>query len=277
MNENVILNQLEERFAAVQKSLLNDITKEYLLGLEVENDVVKFSERNLQATAEVERIIQKFTNKTTPIFKWYAKRLIDVTGATSASYLPQATVDQMEAAKTQIQGIYDRIGIDDKGNIIKGGFLSRLSNLDTLRQDITNHLSKEIAVGRSYGELMKGFAAFIYGNSNVNGAMLRYVRTELHDLTMRFSQSVENQYARTLQLQYFIYQGTEMDTTRDFCRERFGKCFHVSDVENWSKDLPYFPPNYNFFEDRGGYNCRHKIAWVSNELGKRLRTTIKLT
>lgn len=273
MKPDELLDGLESRFEKLQKELYMNMTKSYLSQLEVEGDIIKFSERNLQATAEVERIVNEFTRKTTPVFKWYVKRLIDVTGATEASYKSTATVEQLQEAKHLVRGITDKLGVDEKGNIIQGGLISRLSSLDTVRRDITNYLLQEVSVGRSFGELLKGLSEYIVGNQNVNGVLLRYVKTELHDMTMRFSQAIDNQYAKALQLQYFVYQGTRKDTTRDFCNERVNKCYHRNDVDSWPKDLPYFPPNYNFYEDRGGYNCRHRIAWVSNEMGQRLRMT----
>jgi len=78
---------------------------------------------------------------------------------------------------------------------------------------------------------------------------------------------VNKYFADELKLKYFVYAGSIMEKTRDFCAERNNRVFHVNDVSSFPNNLSYFPPNYNFFIDRGGYNCRHKIRYISNQLG----------
>ncbi len=261
-------NDLERRLSSIQQSFAADIERRYLSQLEVDNDMIKFSERNLLAAPEIEKIVNDYAKKLTPVFKWYAKQLFDIVGSQSKAFTKLGSVEQLNAAQASINGILQKFGIDGTGKVIPGGFLAKVSNLTAIQQSVINFMLKEIAVGRSYGELLKGFHAFM--GKETTGKFLNHFKTELFDTTNRMLQAVKNSYANSMSLNYFRYSGSLMDSSREFCQERAGNVYHRSDVDKWPKDLPYFQPQYDFFEDRGGYNCRHEIIWLSNEQGSKL-------
>lgn len=59
----------------------------------------------------------------------------------------------------------------------------------------------------------------------------------------------------------FLYDGTIIATTRDFCRERVGKVFTLQELEAMDngQGLPVIP-------SLGGYNCRHYLTPIIEEI-----------
>jgi SPP1 gp7 family putative phage head morphogenesis protein len=59
----------------------------------------------------------------------------------------------------------------------------------------------------------------------------------------------------------YLYDGTIIATTRDFCRERVGKIFTLQELEAMDngQGLPVIP-------SLGGYNCRHYLTPIVEEI-----------
>ena len=86
----------------------------------------------------------------------------------------------------------------------------------------------------------------------------------------------------------FFYQGTEIKTTRDFCKVRKGKVITREEALTWgtsSDELGGYTnkaqgqfngknANYNPLVDIGGHNCRHHLDWIPNELAVQLRSDL---
>lgn len=70
---------------------------------------------------------------------------------------------------------------------------------------------------------------------------------------------IEN--AQQAGIEKFIYDGTIIATTRDFCRERVGKIFTLAELENMDngQGLPVIP-------SLGGYNCRHYLTPIVEKI-----------
>ena len=74
-------------------------------------------------------------------------------------------------------------------------------------------------------------------------------------------------------LNYFLYVGGIISTTRRFCEKRNSKVFHRDETKTWKNDPDLIEPrtkeSYHPLLERGRYNCRHMIAWLSDEDAKR--------
>lgn len=103
-----------------------------------------------------------------------------------------------------------------------------------------------------------------------------FVKVRVQDVFSEYDRRLSNQYANQLGLNYFIYQGGEIKTTRPFCDQLNAKVFTREEgVEISQQDWEGKKPNNNFFTDCGGYNCRHYLDWISYELAVQLRPDIK--
>jgi hypothetical protein len=104
--------------------------------------------------------------------------------------------------------------------------------------------------------------------------------------------------AQEFDMNYFIYQGGLIKDSRDFCAAHNNKVFsreEAADWVNWVPSMGDYPagyeikqkdtshpsymdyPGYTPLVDRGGYNCRHMLGWISDELAFDLRPDLKPT
>lgn len=67
--------------------------------------------------------------------------------------------------------------------------------------------------------------------------------------------------AKQLDVQFYFYQGSEIDTTRQFCADRNDMAWHIKEIESWaSLEWSGKKPETNkgnILELLGGYGCRH--------------------
>jgi len=78
--------------------------------------------------------------------------------------------------------------------------------------------------------------------------------------------------AKKYNVQYFKYQGTEKDTTREFCEARIGNIYTKYEIESWADEewngKIKGTNSSNIFQVCGGWNCRHSIIPVPESVAK---------
>ena len=101
--------------------------------------------------------------------------------------------------------------------------------------------------------------------------MKRYAGQILNDSLREFDATLNLAKSNDAGLTHVVYQGSNIPTTRDFCRlvrsgaydKRKGGLFTIDEVRklwrrNWKGKKPGDP-----FIVRGGYNCRHQWSFVN--------------
>lgn len=78
-----------------------------------------------------------------------------------------------------------------------------------------------------------------------------------------FQRAMSNRESEKLGLNYFIYEGGLIQTSRQFCISRAGKIFHRDDLATWDNGQGIPASIY-----LGGYRCRHQINWISDSFAK---------
>jgi hypothetical protein len=98
-------------------------------------------------------------------------------------------------------------------------------------------------------------------------------------------------------MRYFIYQGGLINDSRDFCAAHNNKVWYYKEAFYWGEWTPSkgeYPsgyeikqidiykvpsylnyPDYDPLIDRGGYNCRHSLGWISEDMAFVLRPELK--
>lgn len=106
---------------------------------------------------------------------------------------------------------------------------------------------------------------------------------------VKIDRFIGKEYATALDLNFAIYQGGAIKTSRDFCIERNNKVFSREEILKFGTSADKFDgytdkakgefqgknANYDPLQDLGGYNCRHSYDWVSDELAYYLRPELK--
>ncbi len=132
---------------------------------------------------------------------------------------------------------------------------------------------------QTFAETLSGLREFIEGSDEVESRLMRYSRSIALDTFGIADRSVTQVYAKEYEFEWYLYSGGRMKTTRAFCRERYGKYFHIKEIELWGegRKTPGFEtPQKGSWQGRneetnkdniltyaGGYNCNHTIMPVS--------------
>jgi hypothetical protein len=151
---------------------------------------------------------------------------------------------------------------------------------------IRKMLSTNINAGGSYAALTEQLRNYVTTTDKGNGALERYVRTFATTSINQFSAEYSKTIASDLNLEWYMYTGSLLTTSRDFCIHGVDKRFmHVSEfptllegnfgeygtVPIYNKTgLPHgmmegTNPD-NFPRRRGGWNCGHQLIAVDDAI-----------
>lgn len=128
-------------------------------------------------------------------------------------------------------------------------------------------ISNAVVGGSSRKGLIDAVKLLVVGDSDTDGRLLSATRQIVSDAFALSDSAVTNEVARATGMDWYLYTGGLLDTTRPFCRARMGKFFHRSEVEAWAAQdwegkMAGTTPQ-TIFVTRGGYNCQHALLPVS--------------
>lgn len=112
----------------------------------------------------------------------------------------------------------------------------------------------------------------IYGRDRLGDNLNRYASQIVQDSLMGFDGQFAKYRADEVGLTSFIYYGSLVRDSRDFCVENAGKIFTEEEIRDiWANETWAGKAQGDPFVVRGGYNCRHSFQpinpnWV-DELG----------
>lgn len=116
-----------------------------------------------------------------------------------------------------------------------------------------------------FSELVLTFSGIMVGGKDALGrSMSAYAKLYANDAIMSFHRSVHLMKADAAGLNYFLYTGTAMTTTRDFCRARIGKVFSREEIDSWNS-MSWSGKSGNVWTCLGGHNCRHHLRALKKE------------
>ena len=196
-------------------------------------------------------------------------------GADSVKYYALFGDTSKRIEETAEAALLASIGLDENGDVLPGGYLGRLGQSAEVRQELRNYVLSSIVSRKKAAEFEKGLKTLIVGGRDIDGALIRYWRQYAYDAYNQAHEVTNAAMAQGLGMRYFIYQGSIIPTTRAFCRKRAGKVFSVAETEAWKNDPDLIEKRtkatYNPLIERGRYNCRHFLTYISEDLANHLR------
>ena len=174
-------------------------------------------------------------------------------------------VELEEELRRTINGIYASAKDSEVNELVKSikrdeVRLRKLDKRTVQGKALKNKLDKNIQT------LQSKFARDRAGEN-----MKRYAGQILNDSLREFDATLNLAKSKDAGLTHVVYQGSNIPTTRDFCRlvrsgaydKRNGGLFTIDEVRklwrrNWKGKKPGDP-----FIVRGGYNCRHQWSFVN--------------
>jgi len=286
---NAITEKLDGTFSSLSIELYKTIINNFVDKLEKDGQTIANTPNNLKLIAAIETIYNKFATQQMPAVASEIN-----TGATGISeynvdYFSEFAGDRNYQATTQrVQRVIrDRLGItaDTNGkrvNLKEGGYMDSLLKDNTIKNELKTLSYREVANGIGFQAFKKGLEKFIVGDKESIGGFRQFYRNYAYDIYTEIDAQESVLLAKELDLQYFFYEGTIIESSRDFCRKRAGKLFSTEEAAEWIKD-PWIKKNfekgyilsYNPLTDRGLFGCRHVPRFVSKEVAWALRPELK--
>ncbi len=178
-----------------------------------------------------------------------------------------------EAAMTDVRSW---LGVDETGKLGENGYLKTLVKSEVIRNQLKQTTLESIATQQGYQQFKTNVKEFIKGNPNKTGKLEQYYRNYAYDTYSVIDRTVSNNMGDKLGLDYAIYEGGIIATTRAFCKAHNGKVYTRDEISKfWPTEARQ--PNYNPFTDMGGYACRHHYNWINYELAVHLRPDLANT
>ncbi len=158
-----------------------------------------------------------------------------------------------------------------------------VSNLLEGEQGVKDQITNAIISGSSYKETVTALRDIVIGNDKKDGALQSHVKQIAHDSFAIADRTYTQVISDEIGAEWFKYRGSEIPTSRPFCKERHQKYFHKKEIEAWGngeKTLGFQTPDKTghwsgeiegtgpktIFNYCGGWNCRHSLGPVSIEM-----------
>lgn len=271
-------SNLSKKVKASQRKVLKEVIEEFVEKLDVDEEGrIKNTLKNKRQISNIDRVFSKYS-RTSGVE--IAKEIVNATNniaALNKSYFSSIVDNNAELTslnKQAVDFIDLWLGIGERGGVKKNGYLKTIIQDATVRNQVKDIAVKTVIGRKGWQESKSEIQDFIIGNKNKTGAFERYYRNFVYDMFSQVDRTISDVYAEKLDLNFAIYEGGIIKTTREFCRKRNGKVFHRSEIEEFDPETAR-PPNYNPITDLGGYGCRHHLNWIPNQLAISMRPEAK--
>jgi hypothetical protein len=261
------LKGLDKNIRELQIILFDILFEEIVADLKTEQGAIVTNTKNYTIANKVDRVFDKFSKTfQKPMMEGLGKQMLGLTVFTKEYFQKTGFEEKVINNIADKLGFLDEmIGIKDN-KLVSGGFLDNLVKSPEAKREIKDFVTNSINNNTGLKDFQKGFKRLVTGAKDVDGRLLRYHKQFTYDTFNQVDEVQNSFFAEQLGLKYFIYSGTKIATTRRFCCQRFGLLFTKAQGKSWEKLNFQGKTNpYRWDINRGGYNCRHSISWLSEE------------
>jgi len=266
---------------AAERELLRVILRDFLPVLEPNGGKLTATTVNRARLRILDEALRRFAaGDLRDAVKVLAEQLLDVAGR-NASYYLLAGFDRakVEALAKDTGLLLDILGLEANGQFTAGGYLDRLASGQEVREKVKNLVLRSLAQGITPKDLARDFQKTVAGAQGIDGALVSYFKQYAFDSYNQVREVQNLHMANELELDFFVYAGGVIDSTRAFCLKRNRKVFHREETENWKNDPDLInqktKDSYRPLIERGRYNCRHMIMWISKDRAFELRPELR--
>ena len=263
-----------------ERDLFMRLIDEVFADLDFSNGAITNSVGNYLLLYRIDDVFDAWqTEVMNPLMRGFVQDLLSIAEMTGAYYKDYAAEKIINDIATSNELLRAALGIDARGGMIKGGLLSDISKVPAVRQQAKMLFLQELQSGGTLKQLNETVKDFIRGKAGQPGAINTNFNSKAsgyaYDLFNKVAEIKNEQFRENLDLQYFIYVGGVVKDSRTFCIKKAGKVFAVIEADTeWPDDtdlpgknsgIPYTPRI-----DRGRWNCRHRIRYISEALAMQL-------
>lgn len=276
-------DKLQSEVRRFQARLTRELIKELSGKVTLTDGALKATFNNLRLTETMDRVWNDFVKSDYGnIITGYADTVKKIGGSNRAYFLllnkeGKILKEKMFATaykNAEAKMLY-KIGIGADGNFVKNGFLDRLVADQSVIGQAKDYMMKSVTSQQDFKKTVDGLSELLEGVNGNNGAVDRYFNQYVYDTYSEYDNSFANELAIQLDLQCFIYEGGVVKDTREFCLEHESNVYTRDEAALWPEwkspttgETPSYIaslPGYDPLVDLGGFNCRHKLLWISNE------------
>lgn len=262
-----LIRNADERYAAalnrVQKDLYNQLVA-ILKDLELKDEYIKQSSEN-------RKILQRANRKINEVF---SSALYTNAVSNYVSVIPKidlknveyfsAISDSFAPNRVFIKNLQTDAIATVEQYVLQDGLKSQV--ITPLMQILTQNVN----TGGQFSGFLEQVKTYVMGNDEVEGRLMGYTRQYVKDALFQYSRAYQQSVTEDLKLEWYLYSGGLIDTSREFCTERAGKFFHQKEIEAWSelewKGKIRGTTSSSIFVFAGGHFCGHSIVPVSSTI-----------
>ena len=266
-----LLSVLERKVAEGERQLLNSTLNEFVDKLQLtEGGRVKNTLYNKRLLANIDTVFERFGRTAgVEIARTVAQGVQSVVNFNGEYYKMFTTKAQLlPITNTVKEFMQSWLGLTERGAVKQNGYLDTLIKDTTVRNQIKDFALRSVIGQKGWMESKQELGKI------VSGRMRQYYPNFVYDTYSQVDRASAEVYAEKLGLDFAVYEGGVIKTTRKFCRERNGKVFHRTEIEKFNPSKAK-QPNYNPFTDLGGYSCRHHLNWIPESLAYLMRPDAK--
>ena len=262
-------DMLQRKIAAMHSRLYTALSP-FFDAFDTNDGNVQYNIRNITKTGQAQRIILDFTREEKPGLIGWILNKADQLFRVNRLYFQQVPGVEYEPKTVDArvrQKIFLNLGYDVNSNqLIPGGWIDSLTNADEVALRVAQDMQNAVTRKMPLQEFKKTFrAAFI--NPKGLGYLERHYNTFAFDLYQSVDRQTQQQYSEQLGLNYALYSGGLIKTSRDFCEARSMMYYSKDEIRKWKSEefQGKLKNGYDPFIHCGGYNCRHHLSFVSEE------------
>lgn len=260
---------LAKKIKELQK-MLYQVSSDYLSGLSLGED----KSSNYRLISRLDKIVDdKLSRPIQRMVKWLIDQIKKLSKL-NKKYFKELGGNRNQHQQSE-RKIFQQLGISG-GKLVQGGFLSELFNFKSITGTL-KRIARAAVVSSivTFPALKKSLSNTIVGKDKL-GLVEKQFYSQANNLMVFIDRSQTTDLAKSVGVRAAIYQGGLIKTSRPFCKSRDGKVFTFDEISAWA-DLSFQgkPDLYNPFTDCGGYNCRHTLDYISDELAIVLRPELR--
>lgn len=139
-----------------------------------------------------------------------------------------------------------------------------------VKRSLMGIVNKGINTGSSYEGMREEVKQFLVGKEERPGELTRYVTTITRDALFNYSRAYQNAASNDLGLEWYVWSGGLIKTSRPFCVSHADHYYHQREIEafanqEWAGKRPGTTES-SIFVYAGGYNCAHSIIPVHESI-----------
>lgn len=288
------LAKLESMISASAFKLSDVMIEQFLDQLDIVNGEISSSGSNVAKVNLIDKAWKIFQQQQgVQIITVFVSDLAEITRL-GKEYYTELVPDQVKGDQVE-SIIHKKLGLvweDGDWSPKAGGYIDSLIKDRKVMNDLKKIAYNNIMAKQGPAALRKAFDNYIIGKDGDPGDYESYLKQLTTDTYSQVDRLNSSMHADRLGLTFFLFNGGVIRDSREFCKERHGKCFSLDEAEQWRGligkykmvpgkrkaqiKVPIGPivedkETYDPVTDLGGIQCRHSADFISDKIAEDLR------